>query len=202
MKNDNIFLRYFLFFKTITLVLLLVSCVRNNKLKESSNSYFGSGRNLAKVQKTRSNLLDTMNNIKVITLQASTIFLFDTIESKTLLFYFNPNKSCSSCIEETIEFLNTFLAKNYPNYVENIVMVTSYDNIKYLKLLKNKYSIQFTCLNTQDFLFENLIKQYEYHQFLVFLNDNRIKAFFPIYPSITFSSNLVLDSIVDFFKND
>jgi copper chaperone CopZ len=93
----------------------------------------------------------SLENRFMTTIEFDTIKLFDTLmaEKKTLLFIFDPSKSCMSCVKEIIECIDNIYENQKEFNLDDIILVSKYNNPKYLTTFKNRYNIKFTCLNSE-----------------------------------------------------
>jgi len=93
----------------------------------------------------------SLENQLMTTIEFDTIKLFDTIitDQNTLLFFFDPHKSCMPCVKDIIKCLDTIYEHQKELNLDDIILVSKYDNPKYLTILRNRYNIKYTCLNSE-----------------------------------------------------
>ncbi|MBW6479796.1 MAG: hypothetical protein K0B37_10230 [Bacteroidales bacterium] len=186
MKKNKINQQIHLFYLVSILLLILPSCGENNNSRVNNTS----------------NILNTapsdtvIRNIKVFALDGETILLYDTIKSKTLLFFFDPKNSCVSCLDRIIDFLNELQGNDRH---DKVVMITAYENLRYLNIMKDKYNIKFTCFNYNDCMLDEC-NEYLYGHLFILLNGQFIDTITPIYSTESFDFDNYFYIVKSFLK--
>ena len=132
------------------------------------------------LSKTKNNRLEASNS-------DIEIDLSNLANDSKVVYWYDHKKACSACVDEAI--------KNLVDYSEiiganRIALITNYDDLKQLRILKLKYGISFQCFNTPEAIHDLLLKNNYVHQ-LIFVLDNNSRILMPriINPSLSISQN-------------
>lgn len=192
---------YMFIFASI-LIISLITSLHNKQSLQQSYQLNKELSTLLSTSEQKNNIFSMMNyqklnDIIIQSLDGKYVSLKNEIELPILVLRFDPNRSCNPCIEHTLRALNLIGDKIGH---DKIVLISKYNTINELKLLKMKNKISFRSYNFNDDWVESIEKSQLSETLVTFIVDKNLRLLSPNFPSSSDSiSNDYYSKIIDFF---
>jgi|WetSurMetagenome_2_1015567.scaffolds.fasta_scaffold28510_3 hypothetical protein len=183
--------------------LISVQLKKKSQLLNQSNSQNSRISELLLASVIKNNIISNLNykklnDITIKSLNSNFVSLKDELNFPIFLFRFDPNHSCSPCIDNTLRILNS-IGDSIGS--ERIVLLSKYNSDRDLKLLRMRNSLDFRLYNYNDVWIEDLEKSQLDQIQITFIIDENFRIILPNLSSSDDSiSNYYYSKIIDFFK--
>jgi hypothetical protein len=115
-------------------------------------------------------IFGNLRNVEIQDLKKNFSLISEKVNKRVLLFYFDPNRSCFTCVDTVIPVLIKF---SETVGLDRVIIISKYTNIRSLIMLKTKYHFAFQAFNTEKDVLGDLQYNHETFEQFLFLVENR-----------------------------